>query len=84
MMKSLTRIHQSAHQLNVPLLLMLGEQDFICDTEKALNFSLAYGGDVTLNRYPMLYHDLFSEPEKQTVCQDLTAWLTEQFSTSSP
>ena len=79
MLRALVRIHDAAHQLKQPMLMMLGEQDYICNGEQSRQFSSAYGGDVTLKVYPKLYHELFNEPEKEQVCSDLTAWLERQF-----
>ena len=31
--------------------------------------------DKTLKLYPDLYHEIFNEPEKDTVLEDLTSWL---------
>lgn len=35
-------------------------------------------GDRTLKLYPGLYHEVFNEPEREQVMDDLVAWLLER------
>jgi phospholipase/carboxylesterase len=62
-----------------PVLLLHGEQDGLCPPEGS---RMVYEGaqtiDRTLNVYPGLYHEVFNEPERDRVLDDLSAWLLQR------
>ncbi|MFT5684930.1 MAG: acylglycerol lipase [Myxococcota bacterium] len=68
-------VHAYAGQYDIPLRMMVGTADGICDHNTALQFADAWGGPVVKAVYEGLYHELFNEPEKETVLSELIAWL---------
>lgn len=63
--------------LTPPLLVLHGTADVIASPSSAdLLESDAGSVDVTVLRYPGLYHEVFNEPEREQVLSDVTDWLT--------
>jgi alpha-beta hydrolase superfamily lysophospholipase len=75
MVASQKRVVGHGSRYTLPLLMMLGEGDLICDWKASEALAQQWGGTATIKRYPGLYHEIFNEPEKETVLADLTAWL---------
>lgn len=70
------RALEVAPRIEVPLLLVHGESDPLCDVSGSRRFhgALAPGrGD--LRTYPGLLHEVLNEPEWQSVLADILAWL---------
>jgi alpha-beta hydrolase superfamily lysophospholipase len=69
----------SAPRLRVPFLLMHGAEDRIIDPEGSRRF---FAGATVEGRafclYPGLYHEIFNEPEKERVFQDIEDWLNNE------
>lgn len=62
--------------IRLPLLVMHGDADLMTAVEGSRQFAHGVGSsDVTLKVYPGLYHEIFNEPERMTVLDDLHAWL---------
>jgi acylglycerol lipase len=70
------RIQAGAGRLTLPLLVLHGTGDFVTDPKgsRAL-VAHARSTDKTLRLYTGLYHEIFSEPEREQVVADLLAWL---------
>jgi alpha-beta hydrolase superfamily lysophospholipase len=67
-----------ADRLRVPCLILQAGEDKVCLPEAAARFSKAIvRAPVTFRRYDGLYHELFNEPERQRVIDDLVRWLEE-------
>jgi alpha-beta hydrolase superfamily lysophospholipase len=65
-----------AAQLKVPFLLMHGAEDQLIDPEGSRRFFRnANRSAGSLRIYPGLYHEIFNEPQKEQVFQDVLAWL---------
>lgn len=63
-------------RLTVPTLVLHGTADALAAPDSAdLIEQHAATPDLTVNRYPGLYHEVFNEPEQETVLTDLTTWL---------
>jgi len=63
-------------EVRVPVLLLHGGADRLChvDGSRAFHRALAVaGGDLRV--YPELFHEIFNEPEQETVFADALAWL---------
>ena len=63
-------------EVEVPLLIVHGEADTLCDVEG----SRAFHGRVNtpgsaLRTYPALRHEVFNEPERESVLADVAEWL---------
>jgi alpha-beta hydrolase superfamily lysophospholipase len=67
-----------AGQVQVPLLLLHGEADPICSAlgSRGFHAGLRAPGSA-LRTYPDLRHEIFNEPEREQVWQDLWNWLEE-------
>ena len=75
MLAAQERVRASAAQYTLPLRMMLGTGDQICDHTAGQELARAWGGPATTAVYDGLYHELFNEPEKATVIQELIDWL---------
>jgi alpha-beta hydrolase superfamily lysophospholipase len=65
-----------AATITVPVLMMHGSADAICDVQGAREFHDALGSsDKELIVYDGLYHEVMNEPERDRVIGDLVAWL---------
>ncbi len=70
-----------ANLLQVPCLILQAGKDRICDPEASRRFATAVQkAPVTFHRYDELYHEVFNEPERDRVIQDLYAWIQETLS----
>ncbi|HEY6421794.1 MAG TPA: lysophospholipase [Pseudonocardiaceae bacterium] len=71
-------------RLSVPLLLLHGTADQICDpTGSTLVHEHVSSVDKTLRRYDGLYHEIFNEPERDDVLTDLISWLNDHLALHS-
>lgn len=64
--------------LRVPTLVLHGGADALAAPVSADRIeSGAATEDLTVHRYPELFHEVFNEPEREQVLDDLVAWLRE-------
>ena len=69
-------LQTGADRLTLPLLILHGTGDFVTDPKGSRQFVARAGSaDKTLRLYTGLYHEIFSEPERQQVLDDLLEWL---------
>jgi len=69
-------IKQRVGEFKLPLLIMHGDQDKLAALSGSENFYSAVGTkEKRLKVYKGLYHEIFSEPERDTVIADLVGWL---------
>ncbi len=67
---------QRAGALTAPLLVVHGEQDKLIPVEGSRQLMECVGStDAHLKVYPKLYHEVFNEPERALVLDDVTAWI---------
>jgi alpha-beta hydrolase superfamily lysophospholipase len=76
LLEALQRTAATASRVRAPMLLLHGADDPICPVEgsRAFHAGLAVPGSA-LRIYPRLRHEIFNEPERETVYQDLLDWL---------
>jgi len=68
---------QRAPALTAPLLVVHGSEDRLIPVEGSRRLVECVGStDVTLKIYPGLYHEVFNEPERDQVLDDVVAWIT--------
>jgi alpha-beta hydrolase superfamily lysophospholipase len=68
-----------AGDVAVPLLMLHGEEDPLCAVEGSRTFHAGLRTPrSTLRTYPKLRHEIFNEPEREAVWQDVLAWLEER------
>lgn len=69
-------------KLTVPTLVLHGTADTLAAPSSAdLIERGAAAEDLTVHRYDGLYHEVFNEPEKETVFADLERWLQDHLTT---
>ena len=67
---------QRAAALTAPLLVVHGEQDKLIPVDGSRHLVECVGStDVHLKVYPELYHEVFNEPERAVVLDDVTSWI---------
>lgn len=66
-------------EFRLPLLIMHGGDDRLADPEGSRQLhDRAVSHDKTLKLYPGLFHEIFHEPQRRQVIDDLVAWLDER------
>ena len=63
-------------EIMIPTLIMQGDEDRLSNPEGSdILFQNISSTDKTLKRYPGLFHEIFNEPERATVFNDLRVWI---------
>jgi acylglycerol lipase len=76
MLDAMDRVDAGLPSLRVPLLVMQGTADGLVDPGCGPHVYVRAGStDKTLRMYDGLWHEIFNEPERDHVLDDLTAWL---------
>lgn len=76
MRKAMTATLEQAGDVRLPLLILHGEADILTSPAGSRDyFDRIASADKTLKLYPGLYHEVYNEPEKDDVLDDLTSWL---------
>lgn len=75
MEKAQQRVMDDAPKGRLPLRIMIGTGDAICDPEAGRRLARDWGGDVDEVLYEGLYHELFNETERESIIQDMVTWL---------
>jgi len=75
MLEAPKRLLGKKHTVPVPLLLMHGEADRICDVNGSKQFVEAALGDVHLHIWPGLLHETHNEPEQVDVFAYAKTWI---------
>jgi acylglycerol lipase len=76
MLRALTRVSAETGKITLPFLAMQGGADRLVDPDGAqILYERAGSKDKTLKIYEGLYHEIFNEPERDRVFQDIEAWL---------
>ncbi len=75
MVKSQERVVAHAPGYQMPLLMLLGEGDVICDWKASAALARNWGGEAKTIQYPELYHEIFNELDKEQVIGDMVSWL---------
>ncbi|XP_022146675.1 caffeoylshikimate esterase-like [Momordica charantia] len=74
-------IKMNCHELEVPMLMLHGEDDVICDCRSArFVFESAASEDKTLKVFPGMWHQLIGEPKESVdlVCGTILDWLVDR------
>ena len=79
--KAISTIEEKGAQISLPLLLLHGSADRLCESawSEYLN-DLVSSQDKKMIIYDGLYHEVYNEPEAETVYGDLLKWLEEHTS----
>ena len=66
----------SVGAIRIPVLLMFGTADRLCPPAGSEMVAAQIGsGDITVKRYDGLYHEIFNEPERDAVLDDVAGWM---------
>lgn len=76
LLKAMQQVHAKAKIIKLPVLILQGTADVIVNPEGAQEFyDEITSPDKMLKMYDGLYHEVFNEPEKKQVFDDLKNWL---------
>jgi alpha-beta hydrolase superfamily lysophospholipase len=73
------RLRASASLLKVPTLMLVAGADRLVDPAASVAFARAAGPIVELRVYDQLFHEIYFEPERQSVIADVVSWLQGRF-----
>ncbi|MFC2070055.1 alpha/beta hydrolase [Chloroflexota bacterium] len=77
MVKTIQKVQSRMPEIKLSLLIMHGTADRLSDPEGSRTlFERAGSEDKTLKLYKDFYHEIFNEPEREQVFNDMKAWLT--------
>lgn len=80
MLATMARVDAGLPAMQVPLLVMQGTSDGLVDPGCGPQvYNRAGSPDKTLKMYDGLWHEIFNEPERKHVLDDLSAWVKAHF-----
>ncbi len=75
-------VRASARSINVPVLIVHGEDDPLCRVEGSRDFYAQLKPEgCEIRTYPGLRHEVLNEPEREQVLEDIHGWLEKRFAT---
>ncbi|WP_254305435.1 alpha/beta hydrolase [Sphingopyxis sp. BSNA05] len=79
MLANMTMVQENAGRISLPMLLLHGGQDSLAGVAGS-EFLVRHisSSEKQLKIYPELFHEIFNEPEKDSVLNDMTDWLDKQ------
>ena len=75
MIKMQAKVMDYAGTYKLPMNLLIGDEDKICDPDVAKEFAGKYGGEIQTDVYPPCFHELFNEPEKLEILAKAETWI---------
>jgi len=66
-----------AGRIAAPVLVLLAGEDYVADAQAARALAASLRGATSVQWYAEMYHDLFSDPQRERVVTDLLAFLAE-------
>jgi len=76
MIKTMQKLPDQIPKINLPILIMHGTADRLCDPEGSqMLYERVSSADKTLKLYQGFYHEIFNEPGHKQVLADMEAWL---------
>lgn len=76
MLRAMIRICGEMEKISLPLLMVHGSEDKLAPVQGSRNlYKRATSKDKTLKIYDGLYHEVFNEPEREQVLDDVAEWL---------
>ena len=76
LLKTMNQLHSKISELSLPILIMQGTADRISDPSSSkMLFDGVSSKDKTLKLYEGFYHEIFNDPDRQQVFQDMENWL---------
>jgi alpha-beta hydrolase superfamily lysophospholipase len=81
MFDAMAGVQSQAAQIELPILLLHGDADSLAAPEGSrLLHARVSSSDKQLTLYPGLYHEIFNEPERDSVIGDVTTWIAKHLS----
>ncbi len=75
--KTIKSLSASMPKIQIPLLILYGTADRLSEPEGSrILFKLASSSDKAIKAYEGFYHEIFNEPKREIVFQDIETWLT--------
>jgi lysophospholipase len=82
MLRAMDEVAAGLPRLTLPVLVMQGSDDALVDPGAAAYVHGRVGSpDRTIRIYPGLYHEIFNEPERDQVLDDLVEWVLARIAT---
>ena len=79
LLSAMLRVTAEASKITLPFIVVQGAADSLVDPSGAqMLYDKASSEDKTLKVYEELYHEVFNEPERDRVVQDVESWLESQ------
>ncbi len=76
MLKTMQDVTEKANKISLPITIVQGGNDLLVDPNGAqLLYDLVSSADKTIKIYDGLYHEVFNEPEREQVLNDVQKWL---------
>ncbi|MBK5109471.1 MAG: lysophospholipase [Anaerolineales bacterium] len=76
-LKTQDEVREQAYKIDVPILIMHGGEDSLCDPEGSQYlYEQVSSADKTLKIYPSYFHEIHNEPGHITVIQDMNEWMS--------
>lgn len=77
MFAAMSRVRAEAHSISLPVMLMHGDADSLtAPAGSQFLFDRVASSDRLLRLYPLLYHEIFNEPERLAILEEMTDWIT--------
>ncbi|MHC4225599.1 MAG: serine aminopeptidase domain-containing protein, partial [Planctomycetota bacterium] len=77
MFAAMQRTADGGADVTLPALMLHGTDDPICSPEASRRFADA-APDCRYRSYPRLRHEIFNEPERESVLADVQSWIEER------
>lgn len=71
-------VSDKAHEMTLPLLLMVGSADRLVDPQAVIEFGTKADHNITLKVWDDGYHELHNETFKENVLQTITDWIIKE------
>lgn len=77
MFAAMARVQAEAHTISLPVMLMHGDADSLAaPAGSKFLFDHVASIDRLLRQYPGLYHEIFNEPERSAILEELANWIS--------
>ena len=76
LLRAMAEVEEGSYKISLPALILHGEEDVMTSPAGSVAFHAALGSaDKSLSVYPGLFHELFNEPERLKVLDELRDWI---------
>ena len=79
LVKTMERVTAEAAKITLPILILQGSADKLVDPDGAqMLYASVSSADKTIHVYDGCYHEVFNEPERDQVLDDVETWLKDR------